>query len=119
MRAMPYRVRTKEGELSYGTIAELSKAWQLGLLEPEDEVLEEGKEKWRKAGTLPFLVQFSPRPTPLLDRKIRFYVVTALCLATVAVYWTVKGMLGFAALAGFLAAAASMALVRETWTRKK
>jgi hypothetical protein len=115
---MPYRVRTKDGELTYPSIAELSQAWQLGMVDPDDEVLEEGKEKWRKAGTLPFLVQFSPRGTPLLDRKIRFLVVLALCLATVAIYWLVKGNLVAGALAGLGAAMASMALVRTQYSKK-
>ena len=116
---MPYRVRTKEGELSYPTIAELSQAWQLGMVDPEDEVLEDGKQMWRKAGTLPFLVQFSPRGTPLLDRKIRLLVVTALCMAMMAVYWLVKGMLVWGGLACLGAALASMALVKVAYSIKR
>ena len=115
---MPYKVRTREGELDYANIAELSQAWQLGLLDPEDEVLEEGKEKWRKAGTLPFLVQFSPRKTPLLDAKIRMLVVSTLSLATVALYWLIKGRLIAGGLAGLGVAMLSMALARVAWTRK-
>jgi hypothetical protein len=115
---MPYRVRTKEGELTYPSIAELSQAWQLGMVDPDDEVLEDGKELWRKAGTLPFLVQFSPRSTPLLDRKIRFLVVTALCLATMAIYWIVKGQTVAGGVAGLGAAMASIGLLRVTYTKK-
>jgi hypothetical protein len=115
---MPYRVRTEDGELIYPTIAELSKAWHLGMVDPEDEVLEEGKEKWRKAGTLPFLVQFSPRATPLIDRKVRLLVAAACLTAMFAVYWVVKGQLAWGALFGLGAAMASMALVRVVYSKK-
>lgn len=115
---MPYKVRTQDGELTYPNIQELSKAWQLGMVDPEDEVQEEGKQLWRKAGTLPFLVQFSPRGTPLLDRKVRFLVVVACVLAMMAVYWVVKGQVVAGGLAGLGAAMASMALVRVAYIRK-
>jgi hypothetical protein len=115
---MPYRVRTKDGELLYPTIAELSQAWQLGMVDAEDEVLEVGKEKWRQAGSLPFLVQFSPRPTPLLDRKVRLLVMASCLLAMLAIYWGGKGQWGYGGPAALGAALASIALLRVHYSKK-
>ena len=53
---MKFTVRTPEGELTFGSFGEVEKAWLLGLVGPDDELLEEGKSKWRKASSYPFLV---------------------------------------------------------------
>lgn len=54
---MRYRIRTKDGgELDYASFGQVEQAWLLGLIDPEDEVLEEGKTKWRRAGSIPLLV---------------------------------------------------------------
>jgi hypothetical protein len=52
---MKYRVRSSDGELEYSSFGEVEKAWNMGLIEPNDEVLEEGQTLWRKAGALPVL----------------------------------------------------------------
>ena len=36
---MKYRVRSTEGELEYSSFGEVEKAWNMGLIEPNDEVL--------------------------------------------------------------------------------
>lgn len=54
---MRYRVRTPEGELEYENLLEVERAYVSGLVEPEDEVLEEGGTLWRKAATIPALVR--------------------------------------------------------------
>lgn len=53
---MKFRVRSKEGELEYESFGQVEKAWLLGLIDPDDEILEEGHTKWRKANTIPLLV---------------------------------------------------------------
>jgi hypothetical protein len=53
---MKFTVRTPEGELTFGSFGEVEKAWLLGLVGPDDELLEEGNSKWRKASTFPHLV---------------------------------------------------------------
>jgi hypothetical protein len=58
---MRYRVRTPEGELEYPNLREVEQAYVAGLVDPEDEVLEEGATLWRKAGSLPTLVQAQRR----------------------------------------------------------
>lgn len=53
---MRFRVRNKEGELQYESFGQVEQAWLLGFIEPDDELLEEGHTKWRKAKTYPLLV---------------------------------------------------------------
>jgi hypothetical protein len=54
---MRYRVRTPEGELEYESLLHVEQAYMAGLVDPEDEVLEEGGTLWRKAATLPALAR--------------------------------------------------------------
>lgn len=54
---MRYRVRTPEGELEYESILHVEQAYLAGLVDPEDEVLEEGGTLWRKAATIPTLAR--------------------------------------------------------------
>ena len=54
---MKYRVRSSEGELEYLSFGQVEQAWLMGLIAPEDEILEEGHTKWRKAKTIPLLMQ--------------------------------------------------------------
>lgn len=54
---MKYRVRNADGELEYSSFGQVEEAWLMGLIEPEDEILEEGKTLWRKANTFPLLVK--------------------------------------------------------------
>jgi hypothetical protein len=53
---MKFVVRTQDGELTFGSFGEVEKAWLMGLVGPDDELLEEGKTKWRKASSFPHLV---------------------------------------------------------------
>jgi hypothetical protein len=54
---MRYRVRTPEGELEYESILHVEQAYAAGLVDPEDEVREEGGTLWRKASTFPTLAK--------------------------------------------------------------
>lgn len=55
---MKFRVRSKDGgELEYESFGQVEQAWLMGFVEPDDELLEEGKTKWRKASSFPLLVQ--------------------------------------------------------------
>ncbi|MCL2011736.1 MAG: hypothetical protein FWG75_02960 [Cystobacterineae bacterium] len=76
---MKYRVRTPDGELSYPSILELTKAYLIGLVEPMDEVQREGEVKWRKAASIPQLAQAKKPPRSFwADKQMRW----ALGLAT-------------------------------------
>lgn len=52
-----YKVRSKDGgiALEYASLAAVRQAYELALIDPEDEVLEEGKDTWRKAREIPLL----------------------------------------------------------------
>lgn len=54
---MKFRVRTEDGELEFKSFGQVEEAWLLGLVGPDDELLEEGKTKWRKASTFPLLMK--------------------------------------------------------------
>jgi hypothetical protein len=54
---MKFKVRTPEGELDFQSFGEVEKAWLMGLVGPDDELLEDGKTRWRKASSFPLLVQ--------------------------------------------------------------
>lgn len=54
---MKFKVRTPEGELDFQSFGEVEKAWLMGLVGPDDELLEDGKQNWRKASSYPLLVQ--------------------------------------------------------------
>lgn len=54
---MRYRVRTRDGgELDYASFGQVEQAWLMGLIDPDDELLEEGRSRWRKAGSIPLLI---------------------------------------------------------------
>ena len=54
---MKYMVRNKDGQLEYTSFGQVEQAWLMGLVEPSDEILEEGKTVWRRADTYPLLVR--------------------------------------------------------------
>jgi hypothetical protein len=54
---MKYRVRNQDGEIEFQSFGQLEQAWLMGLVEPSDEVLEEGKSLWRRADTIPLLAR--------------------------------------------------------------
>jgi hypothetical protein len=56
---MPFRVRTPDGELSYPTLLDVERAFHQGLVDPEDEVLDEATGAACRAKDHPFL-----RPPP-------------------------------------------------------
>lgn len=54
---MKFTVRTKDGQLDYESFGQVEQAWLMGLIEPADEILEQGKTVWRRADSFPLLVQ--------------------------------------------------------------
>jgi hypothetical protein len=58
---MRYRVRTPHGELEYPSLGDVEQAYVAGLVDPDDEVLEEGGTLWRKAASLPALARAQAR----------------------------------------------------------
>jgi hypothetical protein len=53
---LKYKVKTQDGELEFQSFGEVERAWLMGLVGPDDELLEDGKTMWRKASSFPHLV---------------------------------------------------------------
>ena len=80
---MKYTVRSPDGELTFHSFREMEKAYWDGLVDPDDEVQEEGASLWRKAGS--FAVLRGPGPqTAQAKQKETMLVVVEVLLATVA-----------------------------------
>lgn len=54
---MKYRVRSRDGEIEFQSFGQMEQAWLMGLVDPDDEVLEDGTTLWRKARTIPLLAR--------------------------------------------------------------
>ncbi|HZH02616.1 MAG TPA: hypothetical protein VEY30_02460 [Myxococcaceae bacterium] len=52
---MGYRVRSADGEIQFPDFVDLEKAYRAALVDPHDEVLEEGQTRWVKAGDIRLL----------------------------------------------------------------
>jgi len=88
---MRYTVRTPEGELTFNSFGEVERAWLQGLVEPDDEIREEGSTKWRKASTVPLLVQARRRGDAVWGGTQPAWIVIAIILASAALYSIAKG----------------------------
>ena len=99
---MRYRVRTPEGELEYESILHVEQAYIAGLVDPEDEVIEEGGTLWRKASTLPNLAR-AKRPTrsKSTNRTQSVIILIAVVLGVFSLLLVWSGH-GFLALLGAL-----------------
>ena len=58
---MPFRVRTPDGELSFPTLLDVERAFHQGLVDPEDEVLDEATGLVHRAMENPSLRPPPPR----------------------------------------------------------
>lgn len=90
---MAFRVRTTDGELTFTSYRELHNAFLIGLIDGEDEVLEEGTTRWRKASTLPLLKESAAKKRPAwFDVRLIFSLV----LAVAALVLLILGKWGIA-----------------------
>jgi hypothetical protein len=100
-----YTVKTRDGELTYGSLEEVKTAYVLGLIEPDDEVLEENARLWRKAGAIPLLIT-AKKVTH--DRgqsnQQRAWAIGALVMAIFCFYFLIKGYWLTGVLTGFAVA---------------
>jgi hypothetical protein len=84
---MRYTVRNQDGELDFPTFADVAKAYRQGLVDPEDEVREEGATAWRKAGALPELRGARLDASPSIwKRSQAFSIALAVVLGLAAMY---------------------------------
>ncbi|RKH21387.1 hypothetical protein D7Y13_01015 [Corallococcus praedator] len=117
---MAYRVRTPDGELMFPSLGDIERAYVQGLVDPDDEVREDGSEKWRKASSLPVLAH-ARRPQAAKDSRAQTLTVLgavavgvfALVLLVMGSSWNVR-MLGIA-----LALVVSGMLTRVTFKAYK
>src|SRR5947209_5268436 len=81
---MRYTVKNQDGELTFDSLHHLRTMFEQGLVEPDDQVREEGSELWRKAAAMPELRELvRDRST---ERRWQLWgVVTAISL-TLALY---------------------------------
>lgn len=86
-----YVVRTPEGELTFNSFGEVERAFLQGLVEPEDEVREEGTSKWRKASTLPLLIQARRRGDAVWGGTQPAWIIVSIVFASAALYSIAKG----------------------------
>jgi hypothetical protein len=83
---MPYRVRSADGELDFPSLADVERAYAMGLVGPEDEVREDDKP-WRKAGSLPVLARARPaKPNAAGTRSQQLRIALGVALSLVALY---------------------------------
>lgn len=106
-----YRVRTKEGELTYESFRAVEWAWLQGLVEPDDELLEEGATRWRRAGSIPLLVNARRHGNQVWAGTQSAWIIISLVVCSAALYLLAKGhyLAG-----GLLAVLISLMLFRVT-----
>jgi hypothetical protein len=88
-----WQVRTPDGELTFPNFGEVERAYVQGLIEPDDELLEEGSTKWRKARSFPILAQTRRPPNAVWQGTQKAWVFLFLVLGFAALYCFQKGML--------------------------
>ncbi|MFT3842696.1 MAG: hypothetical protein QM723_37245 [Myxococcaceae bacterium] len=95
IEAKPYRVKTADGELTYGSLEEVKTAYVLGLIEADDEVLKEGETLWRKAGGIPLLVTAAKQRAASSQSTSTKYMLAAMLFGGLGgMYFLLKGNLG-------------------------
>ncbi len=86
---MKFRVRTQEGELEFQSFGEVERAWLMGLVGPDDELLEDGKTTWRKASSFPHLVNARRTGEQAWGGSWFLWTVIGILLAS-ATLWLIK-----------------------------
>jgi hypothetical protein len=91
---MRYRVRTPEGELEFESILHVEQAYVAGLVDPEDELLEEGGTLWRKAASFPALARARrANPHGTSGRSQGLTIVAAVVLGVISFILLTRGSL--------------------------
>jgi hypothetical protein len=111
---MPYRVRSADGELDFPSLADVERAYAMGLVGPEDEVREDDKP-WRKAGSLPVLARARPaKPAAGEPRSQQLRIALGVVLSLVALYLLLQDKPGTRLLGVGLALVVAGLLMRVT-----
>ncbi len=88
---MKFTVRTQEGTLEFGTFGQVELAWLQGLVGPDDDVLEEGTNRWRKAGSIPLLAQARRHGDQIWGGSQPAWMAIGVILSSIALYLIVQG----------------------------
>jgi hypothetical protein len=88
---MRYIVRTPEGSLTYSSMLEVEKAFQAGLVGPDDEIQEEGGTTWRKASSYPRMAKAQGRGF-IVDLKALLQPMVVILMLGLALYYVVKAL---------------------------
>lgn len=113
---MKHTVRSKEGELVYGSFREVEQAWLMGLIDPDDEVQEHGTTRWRKAGKIPLLVQARRQGASVWKGSLMLLSVVGIGAGSVAIYLLLKQEFLWG---GLLAVVVALTLVQITMRANK
>ncbi|MCU0701873.1 MAG: hypothetical protein MUC96_35670 [Myxococcaceae bacterium] len=81
---MKYRVRNQDGELEFESFGQLEQAWLMGMVEPSDEVLQEGHQKWRRADSVAVLATAKRHGDNVWGGSWFLFVLIGVALGTVA-----------------------------------
>jgi hypothetical protein len=113
---MPYHVRTADGELAFPSLADVERAYSLGLVGPEDEVREDGAQAWRKAGSLPVLARSRAAARPAAGRRAAQHlpILVAVALSLLALWLILREDPGMRLLGAGLALVVAGLLMRVT-----
>jgi len=98
--AKRYLVRAHGGELIYETLIHVEQAYLAGLVEPDDEISEEGSGVWRRAREMPQLANLKRMERSLAGAYVPGVVATVVvALASLgfllAGHWIVALVLAF------------------------
>jgi hypothetical protein len=88
---MKYTVRSKDGELTYASFGAVEHAWLAGLVDPEDELLEEGTTKWRRADSFPLLVRARRQGNQVWGGSQAAWIIIGVTFGSASLYLLVKG----------------------------
>jgi hypothetical protein len=93
---MKYTVRNADGSLEFENIHALADAYRMGMVDSDDEVQEQGKTLWRKAGAIPALVSAKKQqPSLLFDRRfLGIFVAVATALLALVFFQQGQYLLG-------------------------
>jgi len=116
---MKYRVKTKDGELEYLSFGQVEQAWLMGLIEPEDEILEEGKTKWRKAGSIPLLAQARRSGEQVWMGTWFVWVLAGVIGGTIALYLFQQGDWLFGFIVAFAVASVMIHITWKSYQKQK
>lgn len=109
---MRYTVKTQEGELTFPSFGEVERAWLQGLVEPEDEICQEGSGIWKKASSFPVLMQARRRGDAVWGGTQAAWIMIAVIFGSAALYLISKGRIAFGL---GLAVVLSLLLTRVTY----